>query len=69
MSLSGDAVCSSAARWGADGVGVGDGEVGIEGESVMPMLAGLAGGAGGMVGVGQAVMGAGLFVLVAYLTG
>ena len=54
---------------GADVDGVGDVEVGVEGEGLLPMVAGLVEVAGGVVGVGKALVGSGLFVAVAELGG
>lgn len=49
----------------ADVLTVGDAEVGVEGERLLPVVAGQAGIAGGEMGVGETVVGAGLFVAVA----
>ena len=54
---------------GMDVVGVGDAEGGVEGEGVLPVVAGLVELAGGVVCVGEAVVGAGLLVAVAELGG
>ena len=54
---------------GVDVVGFGDTEVGVEGQGVLPVVAGLVGIAGGLVGVGEAVVGTGLLVAVADLGG
>jgi len=52
-----------------DVVGFGDTEVGVEGESLAPVVAGLIEIAAGVVGVGESVVGAGLLVSVAVLDG
>ncbi len=54
---------------GADVIGVGDVEVGEQGAGLVPVVAGLVVNAGGVVGVAEAVVGAGLFVAVADLGG
>ena len=47
---------------GVDVVGFGDAEVDVEGEGLAPVVAGLIEIAGDVVGVGEAVVGAGLLV-------
>jgi hypothetical protein len=54
---------------GADVVSVRDSEVGIEGERLLPVVAGEVGVAGGVVGVGESIVGTGLFVAVDDLSG
>jgi hypothetical protein len=54
---------------GADVVGLGVAEFGVEGEGLLPVVAGLAGVAGGVEGVSEAVVGAGLLEFVADLAG
>src|SRR5947209_19580700 len=54
---------------GADVVRVRDAEVGVEGECLLPVVAGEVKVAGGVMGVGEAVVGAGLFVAVVDLVG
>lgn len=53
------------AEAGADLVGFGGAEPGVEGQRVLPVAAGLAGVSGGEAGLAEAVAGAGLLVLVA----
>lgn len=47
---------------GADVIGVGDAEVDVEGQGLLPVVAGLVRVAGAVVGVGETVVGTGLFV-------
>jgi hypothetical protein len=54
---------------GADVVSVRDAEVGVEGERLLPVVAGEVGLAGGAVSVGESVVGTGLFVAVDDLSG
>jgi hypothetical protein len=49
--------------------GFGGTEVGVEGTSLLPVAAGQAEVAVGVVAIGEAVMGTGLLVLLAYLAG
>ena len=52
-----------------DVVGVGDAEVGVEGQGVVPVMASLVEIAGDLVGVGEAVVSAGMLVPLANLGG
>ena len=54
---------------GVDIVGFGDAEVDVEGEGLVPVVAGMVGIAGGVVGLGETVVGAALLVAVAELGG
>jgi hypothetical protein len=54
---------------GADLIGFGGAEAGVEGEGLLPVTAGLADLAGSLVGSGEAVMGAALLVFPADLGG
>ena len=49
--------------------GVGDTEIGVDVQGVLPVLAGLIQLVGGLAGAGQTVVGAGLLVAVAGLAG
>jgi hypothetical protein len=53
----------------ADLVGLGDAEGGVEGEGALPVVAGVVWVSVGVVGVGEAVVCAGLFIWVAGLSG
>lgn len=63
------AVIAGRGELGADLVSLGGAEIGVDGEGLLPVAAGLAVVTGGVVSTGVAVVGAGLLVLVADLDG
>jgi hypothetical protein len=54
---------------GTDLIGLGGAELGVEGEGLLPVVAGPAQVTGSVTGVAEAIVGAGLLVLVADLAG